>query len=94
MLKVLLEKIRRMREELDDDKVFDVIGQQFSQISLKAAYHEEPSQKIKLMPQSSLSTHNSRWKVYKSNLRDSKDQLSVAWFNDYSAHVREPTGIR
>ena len=24
-----------MREELDDDKVFDVIGQQFSQISLK-----------------------------------------------------------
>ena len=36
VLKVLLEKMQRMREELDDDKVFDVIGQQFSQISLKA----------------------------------------------------------
>ncbi|RKU07982.1 hypothetical protein C6503_23680 [Candidatus Poribacteria bacterium] len=35
VLKVLLEKMQRMREELDDDKVFDVIGQQFSQISLK-----------------------------------------------------------
>ena len=34
VLKVLLEKIQRMRDELDDDKVFDVIGQQFSQISL------------------------------------------------------------
>ena len=36
VLKVLLEKMQKMREELDDDKVFDVIGQQFSQISLKA----------------------------------------------------------
>ena len=36
VLKVLLEKMQRMREELKDDKVFDVIGQQFSQISLKA----------------------------------------------------------
>ena len=35
VLKVLLEKMQRMREELNDDKVFDVIGQQFSQISLK-----------------------------------------------------------
>ena len=35
VLKVLLEKMEKMREELDDDKVFDVIGQQFSQISLK-----------------------------------------------------------
>ena len=35
VLKVLLEKMQKMREELDDDKVFDVIGQQFSQISLK-----------------------------------------------------------
>ena len=35
VLKVLLEKMQRMREELDDDKVFDVIGQQFSQVSLK-----------------------------------------------------------
>lgn len=35
VLRVLLEKMQRMREELDDDKVFDVIGQQFSQISLK-----------------------------------------------------------
>ena len=34
VLKVLLEKMQRMREELGD-KVFDVIGQQFSQISLK-----------------------------------------------------------
>ena len=33
VLKVLLEKMQRMREELDEDKVFDVIGQQFSQIS-------------------------------------------------------------
>ena len=32
---MLLEKMQRMREELNDDKVFDVIGQQFSQISLK-----------------------------------------------------------
>ena len=36
VLKVLLEKIQKMREELNDDKVFDVIGQQFSQISLTA----------------------------------------------------------
>ena len=36
VLKVLLEKMQKMREELNDDKVFDVIGQQFSQISLKA----------------------------------------------------------
>ena len=36
VLKVLLEKMQNMREELNDDKVFDVIGQQFSQISLKA----------------------------------------------------------
>ncbi|MDE0324952.1 MAG: helicase-related protein [Candidatus Poribacteria bacterium] len=35
VLKVLLEKMQNMREELDDDKVFDVIGQQFSQVSLK-----------------------------------------------------------
>ena len=35
VLRVLLEKMQRMREELNDDKVFDVIGQQFSQISLK-----------------------------------------------------------
>jgi len=35
VLKVLLEKMQRMREELDNDKVFNVIGQQFSQISLK-----------------------------------------------------------
>lgn len=35
VLKVLLEKMQKMREELDDDKVFDVVGQQFSQISLK-----------------------------------------------------------
>ena len=34
VLKVLLEKMQRMREELNDDKVFDVIGQQFSKISL------------------------------------------------------------
>ena len=36
VLKVLLEKMQKMREELNDDKVFDVIGQQFSEISLKA----------------------------------------------------------
>ena len=36
VLKVLLEKIQRMREELNDDKVFDVVGQQFRHISLKA----------------------------------------------------------
>jgi SNF2 family DNA or RNA helicase len=35
VLKVLLEKMQRMRDELNDDKVFDVIGQQFSRISLK-----------------------------------------------------------
>ena len=35
VLKVLLEKMQKMRDELNDDKVFDVIGQQFSQISLK-----------------------------------------------------------
>ena len=35
VLRVLLEKMQKMREELNDDKVFDVIGQQFSQISLK-----------------------------------------------------------
>ena len=34
VLKVLLEKLQRMRDELNDDKVFDVIGQQFSQVSL------------------------------------------------------------
>ena len=34
VLKVLLEKLEQMREELSDDKVFDVIGQQFSGISL------------------------------------------------------------
>ena len=34
VLRVLLEKMQNMREELNDDKVFDVIGQQFSQISL------------------------------------------------------------
>ena len=34
VLKVLLDKLEKMREELDDDKVFDVIGQQFSKISL------------------------------------------------------------
>ncbi|MDE0636958.1 MAG: helicase-related protein [Candidatus Poribacteria bacterium] len=34
VLKVLLDKLEKMREELDDDKVFDVIGQQFNEISL------------------------------------------------------------
>ena len=34
VLKVLLDKLEQIREELGDDKVFDVIGQQFSQISL------------------------------------------------------------
>ena len=44
VLKVLLEKMQRMREELDDDKVFDVIGQQFSQVSLRNL-SQKPSQK-------------------------------------------------
>ena len=34
VLKVLLEKLEQMRKELSDDKVFDVIGQQFSEIPL------------------------------------------------------------
>ena len=34
VLKVLLDKLEQMRKELSDDKVFDVIGQQFSEISL------------------------------------------------------------
>ncbi len=34
VLTVLLDKLQKMRDELDDDKVFDVIGQQFSQTSL------------------------------------------------------------
>ena len=34
VLKVLLEKLERMRQELNDDKVFDVVGQQLSEISL------------------------------------------------------------
>lgn len=34
VLKVLLEKLEQMRQELSTDKVFDVIGQQFSEISL------------------------------------------------------------
>ena len=34
VLKVLLDKLEQMRQELSDDKVFDVIGQQFSEISL------------------------------------------------------------
>ncbi len=34
VLRVLLDKLEKMREELDDDKVFDVIGQQFNEISL------------------------------------------------------------
>jgi len=34
VLEVLLEKLERIREELNTDKVFDVIGQQFSEISL------------------------------------------------------------
>ena len=34
VLKVLLEKLEQMRQELSTDKVFDVIGQQFSDISL------------------------------------------------------------
>ena len=33
VLKVLLDKLEQMRQELSDDKVFDVIGQQFSEIS-------------------------------------------------------------
>ena len=33
-MKVLLDKLEQMRKELSDDKVFDVIGQQFSEISL------------------------------------------------------------
>ena len=34
VLKVLLEKLEQMRTELNDDKVFDVVGQQFSSASL------------------------------------------------------------
>ena len=34
VLKVLLEKLEQMREELNDDKVYDVVGQQFSDASL------------------------------------------------------------
>ena len=34
VLKVLLDKLEQMRQELSDDKVFDVVGQQFSDISL------------------------------------------------------------
>ena len=34
VLKVLLEKLEQMRQELNDDKVFDVVGQQFSGIAL------------------------------------------------------------
>ena len=34
VLSVLLDKLEKMREDLDDDKVFDVIGQQFNEVSL------------------------------------------------------------
>ena len=34
VLRVLLDKLEQMRRELSDDKVFDVIGQQFSDVSL------------------------------------------------------------
>ncbi len=34
VLKVLLDKLEQMRKELSNDKVFDVIGQQFSEIPL------------------------------------------------------------
>ena len=34
VLKVLLQKLEQMRQELSDDKVYDVVGQQFSDISL------------------------------------------------------------
>ena len=34
VLKVLLEKLEQIRKELNDDKVFDVIGQQFSETPL------------------------------------------------------------
>ena len=34
VLKVLLDKLEQMRNELNDDKVFDVVGQQFSGIAL------------------------------------------------------------
>ena len=34
VLKVLLDKLEQMRRELSDDKVFDVIGQQFSDVPL------------------------------------------------------------
>ncbi|MEQ1736137.1 MAG: helicase-related protein, partial [Rhodoglobus sp.] len=35
VLKVLLEKLERIREELSSDKVYDVIGQQFGGVSLR-----------------------------------------------------------
>ena len=34
VLKVLLDKLEQMRRELSDDKVFDVVGQQFSDVPL------------------------------------------------------------
>ena len=58
VLKVLLDKLEKMREELNDDKVFDVIGQQFSEISLSELIKKAV---IENQTDASIQTINKQW---------------------------------
>ena len=58
VLKVLLDKLEKMREELNDDKVFDVIGQQFSEISLSELIKKAV---IENQMDASIQTINKQW---------------------------------
>ncbi len=75
VLKVLLEKMQRMREELNDDKVFDVIGQQFSQISLQELITKAITEN---QTEASIQTINTRFTLENIQKQLEGQQLSVA----------------
>ncbi len=75
VLKVLLEKMQRMREELNDDKVFDVIGQQFSKISLKELITKAITEN---QTEASIQTINTRFTLENVKKQIEGQQKSVA----------------
>ena len=75
VLKVLLEKMQRMRDELNDDKVFDVIGQQFSQISLKELITKAITEN---QTEASIDTINTRFTLENIQKQLEGQQKSVA----------------
>ena len=65
-----------MREELNDDKVFDVIGQTVqSNLFWTALITRAITENQAGLPPYRLLTHDARWKIYKVTLKDNRKSV-------------------